>query len=188
MNKAGFRCIQRSHGLGCALVKVQPQLAADIEAVRLVVFDFDGVFTDNHVYVSQDGTEQVRCWRGDGLGLRELERLGIHTAIISTETNPVVTARSRKLKIECTQGCDDKLAALDELRARLGLERAQVAFVGNDVNDRACLEAVGLPIVVNDAHEDVIGLARYRTQALGGRGAVREVCDLVARVHARAHD
>jgi 3-deoxy-D-manno-octulosonate 8-phosphate phosphatase (KDO 8-P phosphatase) len=168
-------------------VNVDPELATDIKAVRLVVFDFDGVFTDNHVYVAQDGTEMVRCWRGDGLGLHALKRLGIRTAIISTETNPVVAARSRKLEIECTHGCNDKLAALDELRARYGLERSQIAFVGNDVNDRVCLEAVRLPIVVSDAHEDVLGLARYRTRAEGGRGAVREVCDLIERVHASAH-
>lgn len=166
---------------------VDPKLAADIEAVRLVVFDFDGVFTDNHVYVSQDGTETVRCWRGDGLGLRTLERLGIRSVIISTETNPVVVARSRKLQIECTHGCDDKLAALDEIRSRYGLERSQVAFVGNDINDRSCLEAVRLPIVVNDAHDDVKALARYRTNALGGHGAVREVCDLVAHVQGRGN-
>ena len=165
---------------------VDSELAREIALVRFVVFDFDGVFTDNHVYVSQDGTEMVRCWRGDGLGLRALERLGVGTAIISTETNPVVTARSKKLKIECTQGCEDKLVALDELRARHGLERHQLAFVGNDINDKTCLEAVGLPIVVGDAHESVLSLARYRTKAMGGRGAVREVCDLIAGVLAQA--
>jgi 3-deoxy-D-manno-octulosonate 8-phosphate phosphatase (KDO 8-P phosphatase) len=163
-------------------VNVDADLARDIAAVRFVVFDFDGVFTDNHVYVSQDGTEMVRCWRGDGLGLRELERLGVGIAIISTETNPVVTARSQKLQIECTQGCNDKLAALDELRARHDLGREQVAFVGNDINDKTCLEAVRVPIVVGDAHESVLPLARYRTKAVGGRGAVREVCDLIASV------
>ncbi len=79
------------------------------------------------------------------------------------------------------QGCDDKLDELDKLRARHGFERSQCAFVGNDINDRECLEAVRLPIVVADAHEDVLHLARYRTRAPGGRGAVRDVCDLFAR-------
>jgi YrbI family 3-deoxy-D-manno-octulosonate 8-phosphate phosphatase len=164
---------------------IEPALAARIGAVRFVVFDFDGVFTDNTVYVSENGTESVRCWRGDGIGLRALEGIGVKTAIISTEVNDVVLARSRKLKIECTYGCDDKLAALDALCTREGLRRDQLAFVGNDVNDRSCLEVVGLPIVVQDAHEDVIPLARYRTRRPGGHGAVREVCDLIVRVRVR---
>ena len=163
---------------------VQPDvtLTADLPRIKLVVFDFDGVFTDNHVYVSQDGTEMVRCWRGDGLGLRALERLGIAIAMISTETNPVVGVRAKKLAIECIQGCDDKLAALLALAARHGIRAEQVAFVGNDINDRTCLEAVGFPVVVADAHPDVLGLARYVTEAPGGKGAVREVCDLFVRV------
>ncbi len=71
--------------------------------IRLVAFDFDGVFTDNMVYVLEDGTEAVRCFRSDGLGLQKLKNLGIETVIISTEANPVVTARARKLKIRCIQ-------------------------------------------------------------------------------------
>lgn len=162
---------------------IEASLAEAVRAIRFVVFDFDGVFTDNTVYVAEDGTETVRCWRGDGIGLRALERLGIGCAIISTESNPVVLARSKKLKIACTHDCPDKLVALDELRARHDLQRSQLAFVGNDINDRTCLEVVGLPIVVQDAHADVVHLARYRTRAPGGHGAVREVCDLFTRVH-----
>ena len=149
-----------------------------IRSIRLIVFDFDGVFTDNFVYVDQHGVESVRCWRGDGLGLRALDRLGIHMAIVSTETNPVVTMRAKKLKIECLQGIERKLDEVDALRHRHGLERNQVAFVGNDTNDAECLRAVGFPIVVADAHDDVRGLAMYTTRAPGGRGAVREVCDM----------
>lgn len=156
-------------------------LRDDALAVRFVVFDFDGVFTDNTVYVSQDGTETVRCWRGDGLGLQALRRLDIGSAIISTETNPVVTMRAKKLGIECVQGCPDKLAELHELCRRYSLQPTDLAYVGNDVNDRTCLEAVRLPIVVADAHEDVLSLAKYRTRAPGGLGAVREVCDLITR-------
>ncbi len=153
-----------------------------IRAVRLVAFDFDGVFTDNTVYVSEDGSEAVRCWRGDGLGLRKLERLGVTPVIISTETNPVVLSRARKLKIRCLQGVEDKRAALESLARELGLVLAQVAFVGNDINDLPCLNSVGLPIVVQDAHPDVLPSARYRTQRAGGKGAVREVCDLFEQV------
>ena len=153
-----------------------------IRATRLVAFDFDGVFTDNMVYVFQDGYEAVRCYRGDGIGLRKLERLGVHAIIISTETNPVVSARSRKLGIRCVQGCEDKRAALEAIVREMNLSLQQVAFVGNDVNDLPCLSCVGLPIVVQDAHSDVISQALYRTKARGGHGAVREICDLFERV------
>jgi YrbI family 3-deoxy-D-manno-octulosonate 8-phosphate phosphatase len=149
-----------------------------IRRTRLVAFDFDGVFTDNTVYVSEDGSETVRCSRGDGLGLRKLERLGIETVIISTESNPVVSTRARKLAIRCLQDCHDKRATLTGVARELGLAMDQIAFVGNDINDLPCLTCVGFPIVVQDAHEDVVPLARYRTRTLGGFGAVREVCDL----------
>lgn len=151
-------------------------------AVRLVAFDFDGVFTDNMVYVFEDGSETIRCFRGDGIGLRKLERAGIETVIISTETNPVVTARSRKLGIRCVQGCEDKRGSLEAIVCELGLSLAQVAYVGNDINDLPCLTCVGVPIVVRDAHPDVVGRALYRTQTPGGHGAVREICDLFERI------
>jgi YrbI family 3-deoxy-D-manno-octulosonate 8-phosphate phosphatase len=161
---------------------IPADLAETIRNIRLVAFDFDGVFTDNTVWVAEDGQEWVRCWRGDGLGLRKLERVGIGAAIISTETNPVVSARSRKLQIRCIQGCADKRAALEGLILELGLSLAQVAFVGNDINDLPCLTGVGLPIVVQDAHPSVLPYARYRTQTPGGYGAVREICDLFEQV------
>ncbi|MGF1610049.1 MAG: KdsC family phosphatase [Kiloniellales bacterium] len=157
-------------------------LAEAIRRTRLIVFDFDGVFTDNMVYVFEDGREAVRCWRSDGLGLARLRQAGLDMTVVSTETNPVVAARCRKLKLDCLQGCEDKGAALTGLLARRGLEAEQATYVGNDINDEACLRLVGLPIVVADAHPDVLGLARYVTRAPGGRGAVREVCDLFHQV------
>jgi len=153
-----------------------------MQAIRLVAFDFDGVFTDNAVYVFQDGSEAVRCSRADGIGLRKLERMGLHIVVISTETNPVVSVRSCKLGIRCLQGCADKQAAIETIAKELDLSLAAVAFVGNDVNDAPCLACAGLPIVVRDAHPDVVPLACYQTRAAGGHGAVREVCDLFERV------
>jgi YrbI family 3-deoxy-D-manno-octulosonate 8-phosphate phosphatase len=153
--------------------------------VRLVVFDFDGVFTDNTVYVSQDGVESVRCWRSDGLGLTRLKQAGVDAAIVSTETNPVVSARGRKLEIRCIQGCEDKLKTLRALAVELNVPLDAVAFVGNDINDLTCLHAVGLPIVVQDAHPDVLAAAAYRTTSPGGRGAVREVCDAIVAARQR---
>lgn len=157
---------------------MDPQLKAQILKTRLIVFDFDGVFTDNAVWVMQDGTELVRCWRSDGLGLRLLEGLGIALLVLSTEENPVVLHRCRKLKIRCVHGCADKPAALDDLASELRVPLSSVAYLGNDINDYGCLERVGLPMVVQDAHSCVVPLARFQTESRGGYGAVREVCDL----------
>ena len=156
------------------------QLKDILRRIRLVAFDFDGVFTDNMVYVFENGTEAVRCTRADGIGLQKLRQIGIDSVIISTEANPVVSARARKLKIDCVQNCMDKRGVLEDRIAKIGISLNQVAFVGNDINDLACLTCVGLPIVVKDAHPDVIPVARYQTQNPGGQGAVREVCDLIA--------
>ncbi len=152
-----------------------------IRGIRLLVFDFDGVFTDNTVLVSEDGSESVRCWRGDGLGLEQLRRLGLDLLILSTETNPVVSARARKLGIPCLQGSADKRAALEGAMRDRGLGPAQVAYVGNDVNDLSCLALVGLPIVVHDAEPAVVAAAKWRTRRAGGHGAVRDVCNLFAK-------
>jgi YrbI family 3-deoxy-D-manno-octulosonate 8-phosphate phosphatase len=157
---------------------IDSKIKERIHKIRLVAFDFDGVFTDNMVYVSEDGSEAVRCCRGDGIGLQKLKKLGIETIIISTESNPVVSARARKLKIRCLQDCQDKRTALESFATENGIALDEVAFVGNDINDLACLSHVGLPIVVNDAHQEVIPIARYQTKKPGGHGAVREVCDM----------
>jgi len=154
-------------------------LANRISRVRLVAFDFDGVFTDNTVYVSESGEESVRCWRGDGLGLQKLSAQGIDSVILSTEVNAVVSVRAKKLKSACLSGLTDKLRELTRLVAEKGIDLADTAYVGNDINDADCLRAVGLAVVVADAHPEVLGLAHYVTQVRGGRGAVREVCDLL---------
>ncbi len=160
--------------------------ATELRAIRFIVFDFDGVFTDDAVYVSQDGIEMVRCWRGDGLGLRKLDGLGIGSAILSTETNPVVGVRARKMRIQCYQGIDNKREQLEQLRLETGVPLSGFAYVGNDINDLLCFQGVGLPIAVSNAHPDVLACVRYRTDAAGGHGAVREVCDLVARAYHQA--
>jgi YrbI family 3-deoxy-D-manno-octulosonate 8-phosphate phosphatase len=147
--------------------------------IRFVVFDFDGVFTDNRVFVSQTGEESVACCRSDGFGLARLREAGIDCMIISSEVNPVSSVRAAKLKIACRQGVTDKLAALQEEVLRRNLTMAQTAFVGNDINDAACLKAVGLPVLVADAWDEVRPLAKLILTRRGGEGAVREFCDMV---------
>jgi YrbI family 3-deoxy-D-manno-octulosonate 8-phosphate phosphatase len=164
--------------LGIDINDIDPALKEVIRNIRLIAFDFDGVFTDNMVYVLQDGSEAVRCCRGDGIGLQKLKKMGIETVIISTEANPVVSARARKLNIRCLQDCQDKRRTLENIVRESGISLEEVAFIGNDINDLECLSRVGLPIIVNDAHQDVVSIARYQTRNPGGCGAVREICDL----------
>jgi len=150
-----------------------------LASVRLIAFDFDGVFTDNAVYVSQDGLETVRCWRSDGLGLARLRNVGVEAFIISTEANPVVTARANKLKLSCKQGVDDKAAELLATCEALQIIPEECMFVGNDINDIQAFQSIGVPVGVADAYPEIYPFVLYRTQRPGGFGAVREICDLV---------
>jgi 3-deoxy-D-manno-octulosonate 8-phosphate phosphatase (KDO 8-P phosphatase) len=150
-----------------------------LSTVRLIAFDFDGVFTDNSVYVSQNGVETVRCWRSDGLGLARLHNVGVQAFIISTEANPVVSARAQKLKLPCKQGVEDKAAGILSTCAELQIEPQHTMFVGNDINDIPAFRSIGIPIGVADAYPEIYPYIIYRTQRPGGHGAVREICDLV---------
>ena len=159
-------------------MNVKLQLLA---SVRLIAFDFDGVFTDNHVYINQDGIESVRCWRGDGLGISSIRSIGLKTAIISTEVNPVVSARASKLGVPCHQAVRHKDKAITEICAELNIPLQDTMFVGNDINDIPAFQSVGFPVAVADAHPDVKPYVIYQTELPGGKGAVREICDLVIK-------
>jgi len=148
--------------------------ARDIE---LVVFDFDGVFTDNRVLVLEDGREAVFCNRSDGLGLERARAAGIKMLVLSKEQNPVVGARCRKLKLDYIQGCDDKASRLTQLAHERGIALARIAYLGNDINDLPCLKLVGLPACVADAYPEIVPHCVLVTQRAGGHGAVREFCD-----------
>ena len=159
-----------------------PRFAERAQRVRLLGIDFDGVMTDNTVYVFEDGREAVRCSRLEGYGLRRLIAAGAEPVIVSTEANGVVTARARKLNIACVQSVPDKVAAMETLLRERGLDWREAGFIGNDVNDRDVLQRVALPVVVADAHECVCIDGVFRTTRRGGGGAVREVCDAIAAV------
>lgn len=150
-----------------------------LSSVEFIAFDFDGVFTDNTVCVSQDGIESVNCWRSDGLGLARLAALGVHLLIISTEKNPVVGVRATKLNLPCRQGVEDKAKTVLEVCHELGVVPQKAMFVGNDINDIPAFKVVGLPVAVQDAYPEVYPHVLLRTKTPGGRGAVREVCDMV---------
>lgn len=152
---------------------------SDLSRIRGLVMDFDGVHTDDHVYVDQDGVESVRASRADGLGLSMLREAGMPMVIISKERNPVVLARANKLSIPVVQGIDNKAQAVLAWARDLDLDPADVAYIGNDVNDLPALELVGWPIAVADAHPEVRTAARIVLAHPGGSGALREFANVL---------
>ncbi len=150
--------------------------ASDIE---LLAYDFDGVMTDNRVVVSQDGTESVTVNRSDGFGVDRFRALGIRQLIVSTETNPVVQARARKLKIEVIDSCSDKKSALQEYCKTNGYDIHRTVFVGNDLNDLEVMKSVGIPVAPSDAHSSVLSIAKLITSAGGGCGVIKELSEII---------
>lgn len=159
----------------------QKQFAAQLpDLIQALVLDFDGVMTDNRVLVDQKGDESVFCDRSDGWGIGQLKKNGIKITVLSTENNPVVTARCRKLGIECRQGLGTaKIDALRNWCKENTISIEQVVFLGNDMNDAECLESAACAVVPADAHPDVRNLASIVLKNNGGNGAVREICDLI---------
>jgi len=151
------------------------------QKVELVVFDFDGVMTDNRVWVDADGRELVSANRGDGWGVARLKETGVQIVVLSTETDSVVAARCRKLGIEAVQGIKDKAKALRELMESRGIESNQTIYLGNDVNDVICFPLVACALVVADAHFDARAQADIILTKRGGQGAVRELCDILIK-------
>ncbi|MFJ6415173.1 cytidylyltransferase domain-containing protein [Paeniglutamicibacter sp. NPDC091659] len=158
------------------LARTTPALGLDVDAL---VTDFDGVHTADTAYLGQDGMESVRISRADGMGISLLKKAGIHLMILSSETNPVVTARATKLGIDVAQGVNDKARVLKRWMAERGLDPERVAYLGNDVNDLDPMSLVGWPLTVADAREEVHAAARHRLATPGGHGAVREAADLI---------
>jgi YrbI family 3-deoxy-D-manno-octulosonate 8-phosphate phosphatase len=148
--------------------------------VRLLCVDVDGVLTDAGMYYGPDGEVLKKFNTRDGMGLARVREAGIAVAIISGEDSAIVHARAAKLKIDDVfSGVSNKRAVIDELCARDGLGLDEVAYIGDDLNDLAALECVGLACAVADAVEPVKAVAQYVTQRRGGEGAVREVCEFL---------
>lgn len=151
--------------------------------VDLIVFDFDGVFTDNRVWTDQDGRESVAASRSDSIRFGELRAKGVELLILSSEPNPVVTARAKKLGVEVRQGIglQDKGRVMREVLEQKKVKAENVVYVGNDLNDLPCFEVAGWAVAVADAYPQVIQAADYVLTRRGGQGAVREVCELVLK-------
>jgi N-acylneuraminate cytidylyltransferase len=147
--------------------------------VSMLVFDFDGVFTDNRVWVNEEGKEQVASNRSDGLGIMMLLKSGVKAAVISLETNPVVARRCEKLGLPYRAGVENKADVLREVVSQNNADMGGVVYVGNDTNDLPCFPLVACAVAVADSHPKVLRQADLRLNHKGGHGAVREICDLV---------
>ncbi|GAA1160897.1 N-acylneuraminate cytidylyltransferase [Streptomyces hebeiensis] len=154
---------------------LEPAVLPSYEDVDAVVLDFDGTQTDDRVMVDSDGRETVAVHRGDGLGIAALRRSGLKLLILSTERNPVVAARARKLRVPVLHGIDRKDLALKQWCDEHGVAPERVLYAGNDVNDLPCFGLVGWPVAVASAHDAVRAQARAVTGARGGEGAIREI-------------
>jgi N-acylneuraminate cytidylyltransferase len=208
MRAAGFRASGHRFFGSVGIAEVEPRTAIEIDTADelevaralaplvdrsapvqadAVVTDFDGVHTDDTVRVDQAGVEAVTVSRADGMGVSLLRAAGIPLLILSTESNPVVAARGRKLGVEVLQNAADKATALREWAAARGIPLSRIAYLGNDVNDLPCLELVGWPVAVPDAHPLVLAAARVVLDRPGGDGAVRDLAErvLAARQVAR---
>jgi N-acylneuraminate cytidylyltransferase len=151
--------------------------------IELIICDFDGVLTDNKVWTDQDGREMVAAYRSDSLRVRELRERGIEVMILSSEPNPVVLARAKKMGVEAVHGVGirEKGNALREILEQKKVRAENVVYIGNDHNDLPCFEIVGWSVAVADAFPEVIRAADHVLTRAGGQGAVRELCDLVLK-------
>jgi len=154
-------------------------LKEKLSNIKLAIFDFDGVFTDNKVLVSEDGIESVTCCRSDGIGISRIAKIGVKSYVISTERNPVVKVRCKKLKVPVIQGVENKQEVIKSLCKSLKITSKECLFLGNDINDISAFKIVGLPLAVADSYSEIDRHVIYKTQNKGGEGAVREICDLI---------
>ena len=151
--------------------------------VDLIICDFDGVITDNRVWVDQDGTETVAAYRSDSIRIRELRAIGIDVMILSSEPNRVVEARAKKMGVEAIHGVGltEKGRVMSEVLEQKNIKAENVIYIGNDLNDLPCFAVAGWSVAVADAYPDVIRAADYVLSKPGGHGALRELCDLILK-------
>ncbi|MEE5989986.1 MAG: 3-deoxy-D-manno-octulosonate 8-phosphate phosphatase KdsC [Firmicutes bacterium ADurb.Bin354] len=153
-----------------------------MKEIKLIVYDFDGVMTDNHVFVDENGKETVMVNRGDGWGVNMIRALGIRQVIISTEVNPVVEKRANKLKLDVIHGVDDKRITLIKYCEQEGIDLQDVMYIGNDLNDYEAMNVVGVKGVPADAEPEVKKIADWVSRKNGGDGVVRDLARTLSEV------
>jgi YrbI family 3-deoxy-D-manno-octulosonate 8-phosphate phosphatase len=154
-------------------------LNVKIDKIKLIIYDFDGVMTNNKVYVDQSGNETVQVNRADGLAIFKIKKLGISQTIISSELNPVVSVRASKLGIPCLQGINNKKDSVLKYCKENDIDIKKVAYVGNDINDKDAMEISGLTFCPSDGHKSIKEISDHILKAKGGNGVIRELLDLL---------
>jgi len=151
--------------------------------IKLVIFDFDGVVTDNLVITDENGRESVAASRSDSMLIGTLREKGVEVMILSSEPNPVVQARAKKMKVEAIHGVgmQDKGRVMREVLEKKKIKSENVVYVGNDLNDLPCFEAAGWAVAVADAYPQVLRAADFVLTKTGGHGAVRELCEIILK-------
>jgi len=157
--------------------------------IKLLLMDCDGVLTDGRLWLTDDGDEQKSFNTHDGLGLSLLHRAGVKSGIITGRSSRAVVRRAQELGIEFVcQGSPDKIGAFEQLLKEAGVDENEVAFVGDDLPDIPIMNRAELAVAVADAVEETRAVAHYVTRAKGGRGAVREVIEIILKSQGRWHD
>ena len=149
------------------------------EIIKLVLYDFDGVFTDNNVIVDEKGHESVFCSRYDGYGIEKLREKSISQFVITSEIKPIANRRCEKLGITCINNVKSKLIESEKIIKNLNLKYENVCFIGNDINDIDLLDKVGFPIKTIDSHPELNNRGYFSTKIFGGKGCVRELADFL---------
>lgn len=149
--------------------------------IKLIVTDFDGVLSDGRVWVDENGKETVAASRSDSMRIKQMREIGIDVIILSSEVNPVVSMRAKKMKVEAIHGMglDEKGEALKKYLTEKKIDASQVVYLGNDFNDLPCYEIAGWSVAVADAYPEVLRAADHVLKTNGGFGALRELCDLI---------
>ena len=150
-----------------------------LDSIDALVVDFDGVLTNNLVYLNQEGVESVACSRADGLAFDVLRKIKKPTFILSTEKNSVVTMRAKKLKIPLIQGVSDKVLAIKELARENNYHLKNILYVGNDLNDYLVMKVCGHTACPIDSHPKIKEVSNYILSTKGGNGVVRELLEQV---------
>ena len=150
-----------------------------LDDIDALVFDFDGVLTNNFVYLNQEGVESVACSRADGLAFDVLRKLNKPAFILSTEKNSVVAMRAKKLKIPAIQGVSDKVEAIKELADKKKYNLKSILYVGNDLNDYLVMQVCGYTACPIDSHPRIKEISKYILNTKGGNGIVRELLEQV---------
>lgn len=157
------------------------KFSISVEKIKLIIYDFDGVMTNNNVILDENGKESVIVNRADGLAISHFKKIGIKQIIVSTEKNTVVEKRANKINVDCFSGINNKKKVVKNYLEEHDIHSENVIYVGNDINDLEAMNLVGIKIAPSDAVAEIKKIATYVTKRKGGEGVVRELLDLIIK-------